>query len=172
MPCPQGAGGLARHSPALPLREMSILCLLKFWKAVDMTFTPSYVRAPVYCEEREKTIQTEANTVIRIDKGLGWGETMKIFLRISKVNYTLIFEESFSSAFISEDIISFTYISSSWPCKNTLMFGFRINPQSQLVGQLLWLKINNHLIAEIPHMNHQSQIGSGVIRPTDLIETL
>lgn len=48
MPCPQGAGGLARHSPALPLREMSILCLLKFWKAVDMTFTPSYVRAPVY----------------------------------------------------------------------------------------------------------------------------
>lgn len=52
MPCPQGAGGLARHSPALPLRDMSILCLLKFWKAVDMTFTPSYVRAPVYCEER------------------------------------------------------------------------------------------------------------------------
>lgn len=52
MPCPHGAGGLARHSPALPLREMSILCLLKFWKAVDITFTPSYVRAPVYCEER------------------------------------------------------------------------------------------------------------------------
>lgn len=52
MPCPQGAGGLARHSPALPLREMSILCLLKFWKAVDMTFTPSYVRAPVYCKKR------------------------------------------------------------------------------------------------------------------------
>lgn len=52
MPCPQGAGGLARHSPALPRREMSILCLRRFWKAVDMTFTPSYVRAPVYCKER------------------------------------------------------------------------------------------------------------------------
>ena len=67
MPCPQGAGGFARHSPALPLREMSILCLLRFWKAVDMTFTPSYVRAPVYCEERaHKSIGGSYNVVMKI----------------------------------------------------------------------------------------------------------
>lgn len=54
MPWPQGAGGLARHSPAFPRREMSILCLRRFWKAVDITLTPSYVRAPVYCTQRDK----------------------------------------------------------------------------------------------------------------------
>ncbi len=50
MPWPQGAGGLARHSPAFPLREISMRWFLRFWKAVAMTVTPSYVSAPVYLD--------------------------------------------------------------------------------------------------------------------------
>lgn len=48
MPCPQGTAGLARQSPALPRREMSIRCLRRFWNASAITRTPSYVRADVY----------------------------------------------------------------------------------------------------------------------------
>lgn len=48
MPCPQGTAGLARQSPALPRREMSIRCFRRFWNASAITRTPSYVRADVY----------------------------------------------------------------------------------------------------------------------------
>jgi len=79
MPCPQGAGGLARHSPALPRREMSILCLLKFWKAVDMTFTPSYVRAPVYCRQRADNLDLP---VLKTEDNSGKNEEIYLY-RIS-----------------------------------------------------------------------------------------
>lgn len=52
MPWFQGAAGLARQSPALPLREMSTFCLRRFRKASAITITPSYVRAEVYCRNR------------------------------------------------------------------------------------------------------------------------
>lgn len=52
MPCPQGTAGLARQSPALPRREMSMRCRRRFWKASAITRTPSYVRADVYCKQK------------------------------------------------------------------------------------------------------------------------
>lgn len=52
MPWFQGAAGLARQSPALPLREMSTFCLRRFRKASAITITPSYVRAEVYYRNR------------------------------------------------------------------------------------------------------------------------
>lgn len=48
MPWFHGAAGLARQSPAFPLREMSTFCLRRFLKASAITITPSYVRAEVY----------------------------------------------------------------------------------------------------------------------------
>ncbi len=52
MPWFQGAAGLARQSPALPLREMSTFCLRRFLKASAITITPSYVSAEVYYRKR------------------------------------------------------------------------------------------------------------------------
>lgn len=52
MPWFQGAAGLARQSPALPMREMSTFCLRRFLKASAITITPSYVRAEVYYRKR------------------------------------------------------------------------------------------------------------------------
>lgn len=48
MPWFHGAAGLARQSPAFPLREMSTFCLRRFLKASAITITPSYVSAEVY----------------------------------------------------------------------------------------------------------------------------
>lgn len=55
MPWFQGAAGLARQSPALPLREMSTFCLRRFLKASAITITPSYVSAEVYWDTRERS---------------------------------------------------------------------------------------------------------------------
>lgn len=66
IPCPHGTAGLAKQSPALPRREMSILCFLRFWKASYITRTPSYVSAEVYYTNRRviNTIYYTANTEI------------------------------------------------------------------------------------------------------------
>lgn len=60
IPCPQGAAGFARQSPALPLLEISIFCLLRFLKVSAITRTPSYVRADVYWWKIKVTIKENA----------------------------------------------------------------------------------------------------------------
>lgn len=52
MPWLHGTAGLARQSPALPLRDTSTLCLRRYRKASAITRMASWVRADVYCEKQ------------------------------------------------------------------------------------------------------------------------
>ncbi len=52
-PWAHGTAGLARQSPLLPRRLMSILCLCRKRNASVITCTASYVRAEVYCKGKK-----------------------------------------------------------------------------------------------------------------------
>lgn len=66
MPWLQGTAGLARQSPALPLRDTSTRWRRRYLKASAITRMASWVRADVYCktERPEETPVTQRSKVI------------------------------------------------------------------------------------------------------------